>query len=129
MVWNPIIRDASMSAAMMAKRIRAANPFGVVHLMIRRRGRVSVVVKLCFSPMISEAMLFEGLLLALIGKHFGYLSQLDDCLARESNGLCAGKIFLVWAECVLYGVLGAVLCLVCVLAFVVWAFYVVVSDV
>ena len=67
--------------------------------------------------------------LALIGKHFGYLSQLDDCLARESSSLCAGKIFLVWAECVLYGVSGCVLCLVCVLAFVVWAFYVVVSDV
>jgi hypothetical protein len=94
MVWNPIIRDASMSAAMMAKRIRAANPFGVVHLMIRRRGRVSVVVKLCFSPMVYVVCLL-GCCLALIGKHFGYLSQLDDCLARESSSLCAGKIFLV----------------------------------
>ncbi len=36
-IWNPIISEVSISAAMMMKRIRDANPFGVVHLMIWRR--------------------------------------------------------------------------------------------
>ena len=77
-VWNPIISEVSISAAMMMKRIRDANPFGVVHLMIRRRGRVSVVVKWCFSPVVFDVCCL--MVFGLFGKRFGYLSQLDDYL-------------------------------------------------
>ena len=47
-VWNASIMVVSMRAVMMMNRIDAVSPFGVVHLMIWRRG--VGVVKLLVSP-------------------------------------------------------------------------------